>query len=164
MSLVGCYNTVFDESTVFQSGGREPIELQSEQVTISSDALTCAVENGLFEGPSESGSRTVARLTEAGRALGFSDDVSIGDSGYLYPYTQVRGKFEIEFQQVTKIADLQAGVKRVEGRAGVKINHPCFRGPLPLMGIRNGTLAENFPAAFEFDQDGNDWHISNVIH
>ncbi|MEQ1946364.1 MAG: hypothetical protein ABL995_04200 [Bryobacteraceae bacterium] len=164
LSLSSCYNSVFDESTVYQSGAREPIEIQSEQVSISGEVLNCAVENGLFEAPVDNGSRTIARLTEMGRALGFSDDVSIGDSGYLLPYTQIRGKFEIEFRQVTKIADVQKGIKRVEGRAGVKINHPCFQQPLALMGIRNGTLTENFPAAFEFDQYGNDWRIANVMH
>jgi hypothetical protein len=163
LATTGCYNSVFDENTVFQHSSGLPLDLQSEQVSVRGDVLNCAVEAGLFETPTDVGSRTVAHLTDKGRALGFSDDVSIDDPARP-PYTQIRGTFPVEFKEVLKIRDLEKGVKRVEARAGVKINHDCFKDPLPLMGVRNGTIAENIPPAFEFDQYGSDWRMMNVMH
>ena len=163
-AMTGCYNSVFDETSLQQSGARQPIEVQSEQVTVKQEVVDCAVDAGLFEKPLDMGSRYVARLTQKGRDLGFSDDISIGEAGYNQPYSQIRGKFPIEFREVTRIRDVEKGVKRVEARAGVKIAHECFHDPLPLMGIRNGQIAENLPVAFEFDQYGGDWRITNVLH
>jgi len=164
ISMTACYNNVFDETAVYQHSSGQPLQFQSEQVSIKPEFLNCAVEAGLFENPEDTGSRTVAKLTDKGRALGFSDDVTIGDPGYGLPYTQVRGTFPVEFKEVVKIRDVEKGVKRVEAKAGVKISHECFRDPLPLMGIRNGSIAENSPAAFEFDQYGDDWRMMNVLH
>ena len=163
LAMTACYNSVFDENTVYQQSSGLPLNFQSEQVSMRSEILNCAVEAGLFENPIDVGSRTVARLTDKGRALGFSDDVSIDDPGRL-PYTQIRGKFPVEFKEVLKIRDVEKGVKRVEARAGVKIEHDCFHDALPLMGVRNGTIADNIPAAFEFDQYGSDWRMMNVMH
>jgi hypothetical protein len=164
-TLTACYNDkVFDTNTVYQRGSGQPLDFQSEQVSIRPEVLNCAVDAGLFESPQYVGSRTVAKLTEKGRALGFTDDVSIGEPGYDLPYTQIRGTFPVEFKKVVKIRDVEKGVKRVEAEAGVKIAHECFRDPLPLMGIHNGNIAEDSPAAFEFDQYGDDWRMMNVLH
>ena len=164
LALTGCYNVVFDEVYASIAAQKEPLEFQSEQVSIRPEVLSCAVDAGLFENPQDMGSRTVARLTEKGRALGFSDDVSIGEAGYNMPYTQIRGKFTVEFKQVTAIREVKTGVKRVEARAGVKIAQECFADVLPLMGVRNGAISETNPAAFEFDEYGKDWRIVNVMH
>ena len=104
-AMTGCYNSVFDETSLQQSGARQPIEVQSEQVTVKQEVVDCAVDAGLFEKPLDMGSRYVARLTQKGRDLGFSDDISIGEAGYNQPYSQIRGKFPIEFREVTRIRD-----------------------------------------------------------
>jgi hypothetical protein len=162
--MAACYNNLFDENTVMQMGSGQSLDIQSEQVSLSPEMLTCAVENGLFEAPNDTGSRTVARLLDKGRALGFSDDVTVYEPSNPLPYTQVRGKFPMEFKQVVSIRDVQTGVKRVEAKAGVRITHNCFTEPLLLMGVRNGTIAQKNPAAFEFDQYGNDWRMVSVLH
>jgi hypothetical protein len=161
--LGGCSKATFDAGTVRNAGG-QTVELQSEQVSIQDSALNCAIEKGLFEVPYDAGSRMIARLTEKGRNLGFSDDVSIGEQGYSQPYTQVRGTFKIEFGQVVKISDVQDGIKPVQAVAGVKIPHECFPSGLTVMGINGGTIAENIAPAFEFDRYDNDWHVMSILH
>lgn len=165
LALTGCAPVGFNEGRAMQVAYGQLLDFQSEQVSLSNATLGCAVDNGLFLAPATFGSRTLARLTDAGRALGFSDDVSVDEPGYNSPYTQVRGKFPVEFTQVVKITDVQKGVKRVEARAGLRIAHECFGETLQLMGIRNGVIAQKNPAAFEFDEYGEeDWRLISVLH
>ena len=48
-AMTGCYNSVFDETSLQQSGARQPIEVQSEQVTVKQEVVDCAVDAGLFD-------------------------------------------------------------------------------------------------------------------
>jgi hypothetical protein len=165
IAMTGCSSSdVFNEGTAIQAAAGHKLDFQSEQVSLTHGMLTCAVENRLFNAPAYSGIRNLAKLTDKGRELGFSDDVSVDEPGYTLPYTQIRGSFPVEFQKVVRIRDVQLGEKRVEAKAGVRIAHECFPQPLLLMGIRNGVIAQNNPAAFEFDQYGTEWRLMSIVH
>jgi hypothetical protein len=166
MALTGCSSSSggLDEGTVFAVTSGQTLKLDSEQVSIKPEHVTCGVQNDLFDQPTQSGTRTVARLTEKGRALGFSDDVTTAESGYSMPYTQVRGTFPVEIRQVVSIKDATQGEKKVEAWAGIKIDHSCFPAPLAIMGIRRGTMDQSQPAAFAFVTTGSDWHLDHILH
>jgi len=165
--LTGCArdnaNVALDAGRVTATSG-QPVKFESEQVSVTYDQVNCGVKNGLFEEPSASSGRKIAALTERARQLGFTDDVSIEETGHERPYTQVRGTFPVVFRQVVNIADEPKGAKRVEAWAGLKIDHFCFPGPLQIMGVRRGALTEAWPAAFEFAKNEEGWHLIQILH
>jgi hypothetical protein len=160
--LCGCSPVNIGEQIGYSNG--KSLDLQSEQVSLTQAQLNCGVDNNLFLPPESIGNRNVARLTDRGRSLGFSDDVTLDEPGFNSPYTQIRGTFPIQFSNIISIKDVETGVKRVELNAGVVISHECFSGALPLMGIRKGLIAQNIPPAFEFDQYGDEWKLEHILH
>jgi hypothetical protein len=139
--------------------------LDSEQATLTPQQLDCGVDKDLWEAPVRVSDRSVARLRQAARDLGFSDDVSVGEPGYLNPYAQVRGDFMV---RVTAISDTKDGpgdgYKTVIGGMAVKIPHACFPDDLPLMGVRKGQFNPGNPITMVFAFDNNDWRLDHLTH
>jgi len=65
------------------------------------------------------------------------------------PVTQVRGQFNLAVFELVHIKD-EPGAKVVEARVGVYVNHSCFNGALPMMGVRRGDFTPDAPATFRF--------------
>lgn len=153
-----------DESQAIQVGSGREIMLESEQVSILPEHVKCGVDNELFDPPEEIATRTVARLTQKGRDLGFSDDVTVKEVGFEMPYAQVRGTFQLEIRKVVNIKDANQGEKKVEAWAGVKINHACFPKTLTIMGVKRGSQNQTQPAAFLYALDNGNWRLDKILH
>lgn len=168
LSIVSCglFSGDFNEGKARAILEANPVTLQSEQVTLTQDQVNCGVGADLWDSPSQvSGNRRVARLMPQGEALNFSDDIAVSEPGYRLPYAQVRGSFMLQTDDVTSVRDAkEQGVKIVEVKAGIKLNHPCFMGPLPLMGVRKGSFNQDIPPSFEFSLRDDGWHVEKMIH
>src|SRR5579883_452910 len=92
--LAGCSNG-FNDQVGAASG--QALDLQSEQVSLTPAEASCAIDNDLFLAPAQTGNRKIASLTDKGRSLGFSDDLTLEEPGLTSPYTQIRGKFPVQF-------------------------------------------------------------------
>ena len=162
-ALAGCGSSGFDQSKVKALIEEQPVKLESEQVALTQGIVDCGVQNELWEAPTQvSTDRSVAKLTDKGRALKFSDDVSIGDAPQ--PYVQVRGDLPLQVDDVPSITDVDANTKRADVKAGVKIDQACFPGPLPIMGVKKGNFNASVPPAFRFTFDGSSWHLDRLVH
>ena len=102
---IGCGGE-FDETKIHNAAEHAPFHLDSEEASLTQQELDCGVDKDLWEPPIQVSDRSVARLNQSGRDLGFSDDVSIGEPGYQNPYAQVRGDFNV---RVTAITDTKDG-------------------------------------------------------
>ena len=165
--LTGCGDNsevALNEGIVMSASNGQNVKFESEQVAMTPEQLACGVQNELFGEVDLSAPRKVAPLLERGRALGFTDDVSVGEYGRERPNTQVRGTFPVVIKQVVNIKDHQNGAKRVEVWAGLRIEHTCFGGPLQIMGVRRGALSEAAPAAFEFARAQGGWRLVQILH
>ncbi len=164
--LIGCGSNeeALDAGRVISVSSGRKMKFESEQVAMNPEQMTCGIQNELFGEVDQSAARKVAPLLERGRALGFTDDVSVGEYGRDRPNTQVRGTFPLVVKQVVNIKDHPNGAKRVEVWAGVRIDHPCFSGPLQIMGVRRGALSETAPAAFEFAKAEEGWRLVQILH
>ena len=148
------------------SGALKPIQLDREQVSISYEQVVCGVKNELWEGDSAETAQFQSsyRLTQKGRDLLFSDDVYPNGAGYLTPYTQVRGKFSLQLGQVVAISNASDGGKLVQAKLAVKIPHPCFAAPLPIMGVRKGKFAPDAETILKYEEDENGWLLTGLVH
>jgi hypothetical protein len=144
----------------------DPVTLESEQVSLTTQQIDCGVQNELWETPIQvSKERVVARLLTQGRALNFSDDVAVVETGFRQPYVQVRGSFMVQVNEVTSMSEgKEQGTEIVNVRAGVRVNHACFADSLPIMGIKKGAFSADAPAAFQFGFQTNGWHVERMIH
>ncbi len=160
--LSGCGMGEFNLGRAKNVGEGAPFSIGSEQVVLTEAQVNCGVESGLWEEPAPQATRTVARLTEQGRALKFADDVVIGE--FPQPYTQVRGSFILQFDEISNIRDGQdPSEKLVDARAGVKIEHPCFATPLPFMAVKRGQFRQGAPVVFKYINDGG-WKLAELMH
>ncbi len=161
----GCSHDDFFEADVKDITEGSQTSLDAEQVSLNLGQVQCGVENALWLPPEPVANRSVARLLDNGRNLGFSDDVSIDEAGYMFPYAQVRGKLPLDVGQVVNMKDgSEAGTKVVEVHVGVKIAHDCFQQSLPIIGIRKGRFVEGSQPILTFYHEGNNWHFDKFIH
>jgi hypothetical protein len=151
----------FDVKSILEAN---PVRLEGEQVTLSMKDVECGVQAELWDTPSQvSQQRTVARLTPKGRALGFSDDVTMEQNSR--PYVQMSGTFPLQVDEVTETAaGGENDTKRADAKAGVKVQHPCFQNPLPVMGVKHGNFQHDTPASFLFRQVKEGWKVEKVVH
>ncbi len=99
--LAGCGDpSAFDAGVAKGVAEAEPFQLDSEQVSMNLAQLDCGAGEDLWEAPRNSGGRSFSRLEAKGHNLNLTDDVYSGDSEYPNPYTQVRGKFALQVDQV----------------------------------------------------------------
>jgi hypothetical protein len=168
LSIASCgWNTSeFSEGKAKGMLEAKPVTLESEQVSLSLQQVDCGVGADLWDSRNQvSRDRAVARLKSDAQPLGFTDDVSVAEAGYHQPYVQVRGSFMLQVDDVSSIRDAkEQGVKIVDVKAGIRINHPCFSAPLPLMGVRHGSFNQDTPASFEFSLQNDGWHLDGMVH
>ena len=164
--LAGCSDpSAFDESIAKGIAEAEPFPLGSEQVSMNLNQLGCGAMEDLWSAPTDSGNRSISHLEQKGRDLKFSDDVYSNEAGYASPYTQVRGKFALQWDHAISIKDGEdSDTKIVEAKVGVKIAHPCFDTPLAIMGVRKGKYADDLPVTLRYERYDAGWHLVKILH
>jgi len=122
-----------------------PLQLSAEQVQLANDQVNCGDQEDLWRLTQLGPGRAVGRLTDKGRALGFSDDVRVGSPTST---AQVTGKFSLRVNQVLSMEDDGADTKKLEVQTGIVLNNRCFeRAPL-LLGIRRGEFTASASPRF----------------
>jgi hypothetical protein len=166
--LCGCKpSSEFSEDAARGAIEADKLKLEGEQVTLSDSQIQCGVQSELWDPPTSlSPDHTTAHLTSKARDLKFNDDVIIKDPSSRVAYAQVRGEFAFQVDSIVSIKDGEdKHEKVVEARAGIKIDNPCFQGPLPLMGVRHGNFSAESPVVFHIHFDENNgWHVDKLIH
>src|SRR5260370_37454 len=56
------------------------------------------------------------------------------------------------------------GMKTGECKVGAKIHHPCFSGPLLIMGVKKGVFREDAPVVFRFQLTPDGWAMDQLLH
>jgi len=164
--LTGCSSSDFNYGKVRGIIEGSPLRLDAEYVMLSQREYMCGIQEDLWDTPTTpiglAGQTGVARLTQKGRDLKFSDDVSIGDM--RYPYVQVRGDLSISVTEITSDRDgPEQFTKLVETKMGVNIPNTCFPNPLPIMGVRKGKFTQDYSPVLFFRYN-NGWSIDRVFH
>jgi hypothetical protein len=163
MALAGCGSPGdFDHGKIVNVIQGNPVKLDAEYVMLSHPEFDCGVQNDLWEPASDNGGRSTARLTQKGRDLKFSDDVSIGDM--RKPYVQIRGDFSLGAVDITADHDgTEPGTKLADTKVGAIIQHTCFPNPLQIMGVRKGNFTQDNPPILLFRlRDG--WQLEKFVH
>jgi hypothetical protein len=102
--------------------------LDGEEVALTS--IQRGVHADLWERPTQfSSERSTARLIEKGRDLKFNDDRVIEPDCRLTCRFEARSRFRWTRCRISGTATKTA---LVDTKAGVKIQHSCFRNPLPI--------------------------------
>ena len=155
----------FNDGVAKNAAQAEPFQLDSEQVDMNPTQLACGVTDELWDAPAIGPDRTISHLQQKGRNLNFSDDISSDEPGHQWPYTQVRGKFPLQLDQVISIKDGDdKNTKIVQARIGIRIAEPCFDTPLYIMGIRKGQYRDDLPATLQYERYGEGWHLTKILH
>jgi hypothetical protein len=162
----GCGDpNAFDEGVAKGAAQAAPFQLDSEQVNMNPTQLACGANNDLWEAPVIGSDRTVSHLEQKGRDLNFTDDISSDELGHQWPYTQVRGKFPLQVDQVISIKDGEdKDTKIVQARVGIRIAEPCFDTPLYIVGVRKGQYRDDLPATLQYERAGDGWHLTKIVH
>lgn len=160
----GCVQKDFPPEKAQGIIANHPIHLDAEQVMLSSGLVDCGIANDLWDPPTVMGERSVAHLTEHGRALKFDDDVILAEPGNRQPYAQIRGEFQMALADGPNIRDDGKQAKLVDGRLYVVIPHSCFPDPLPLMGVRRGKFSQEAMPTVRFRMEEDGWHYDRVMH
>jgi hypothetical protein len=158
--LSGCGTPEFGGDSIKGILEGTPLSLSSEQVSLSDSQIECGAKNDLWDPPNGN----VARLTDKGRDLKFTDDVRLHDPEIHTPYTQVSGTFPVSVSDVSKIRDDDKGMKLADVKLGIVIAHECFPNPLPLMGVRKGKFTPDAPVVFRFQGSGKEWTLDKLVH
>jgi hypothetical protein len=118
--------------------------LDGEEVTLTS--IQRGVHEDLWERPTQfSSERSTARLTEKGRDLKFNDDRVIEPDCRLTCRLEARSRFRWTRCRISGTARKTA---LVDTKAGVKIQHSCFRNPLPIGESKRATSRRTHPFPF----------------
>ncbi len=162
----GCGQGDFNYGKVGHLVEGAPIRLDAEYVILSQGQVECGVQEDLWDQPPPlkgvPGERAIARLTDKGRALKFSDDVVIGE--LRHPYAQVRGDFSLHAIDIQSDRDgPDPGTKLVNIQIGVQIDHTCFPNPLYMMGVRKGNFSQDNVPVLKFRYD-NGWEFEKFVH
>ena len=162
----GCGDpNAFTEDVAKIAAENEPLQLDSEQVSLSVAELTCGIDDDLWDAPVGGADRSISHLQQKGRNLNFSDDVTSNEPGFQYPYTQVRGKFPLQLDRVVSINDgADKDTKIVQAKIGIKISQRCFDRPLTIMGVRKGKYSDDLPATLQYERYDEGWHLTKIIH
>src|SRR5580698_2505500 len=158
--LAGCGSSEFGTDSIKGILEGAPVNLTNEQVILTSKQVDCGAQNELWDPPANN----IARLTQKGRDLKFSDDVRVDDPEVRIPFSQVTGSFNVSVSDVSKLRDTDNGMKLADVKLGVVIAHDCFTAPLPLMGIKKGKFTADAPVVFRFENNGKDWTLDKLIH
>jgi hypothetical protein len=158
--LAACGTPEFDNDAIKEMLENSPLKLSSEQVRLNDGQVDCGARNELWDPPNGN----VARLTQKGRDLNFSDDVRLNDPEIRGPYIQVSGTFPVSVSNVAKLRSGGKGLKLADVKLGVVIHHECFTSALPLMGVRKGKFTPDAPVVFQFQGSGQEWSLDKLVH
>ena len=163
LSAAGCGE--FNDGKTRNILEANPVRLDAEQVMLTYGQVNCGVQNELWDPPYTINEATQrANLTSAGRQLKFDDSVSVSEPGYRQPYVQVRGEFQLGVLDIINTKDgPDKDTKLVDIKVGVKIGHPCFPNPLPILGLRKGQFSEDYPPVLLFRLDRG-WQLDKFVH
>jgi hypothetical protein len=162
--MVACSSDL-DENTIRPRAEGKQIQLDSEQVSLTSNQVDCGIKEELWEeASSDGGQQTRYRLTQKGRELQFSDDIYSSGPGYPTPYAQVRGKFYLQMNQVVGVTAGENGSKLIQAKLAVKIPHECFAAPLPLMAIRKGAFTLDGVPRLKYENTEDGWQPTEFLH
>ena len=160
--LVACGSGGFDPNGALES---QSLRLDGEQVVLDQGQLDCGAREDLWDVTQLGEGHSIARLTQKGRSLQFSDDVQIGDASIVLPYAQIHGSFGVKVLQMASVQDDDPSTKTVEAKVAVKIDHKCFETTWPvLMGVRHGQFTPSANPVFRFKLEGEQWPFDKVIH
>lgn len=163
--LGACGAPEFGAGTAKEAIEKKPLALNGEQLILTGDQVTCGDREELWHLTQLGPGHTIGRLTPAGRALNFSDDVRVALPGQGDSSVQVSGTFPLRVLTVSSIEDHGANAKRVEARTAVVIEHECFKRPLPvLMGIRKGEFSASTAPMFQMKMREFTWAVEELVH
>jgi len=162
--LAGCTND-FDSGAVANGVAQRELQLDSEQVALSPSQVACGVQSELWDaGSAGLLEQTVYRLTPKARELNFSDDIYVNDPAFPSAYTQLRGKFKLQSGSMVNATAESPSQKLVQVQLGVRINHPCFTTPLPIMGIKKGKFTSEVAPLIRFENTADGWYPTELAH
>ena len=159
--LSGCAEEGFGNETVAQILQTGKIRIEGEQVILTQAQLDCGTREELWT-PESTGARSIARLSAQASALGFADNLQIGDRS-VPASVQVRGEFPLQVLKVLTIKDKDASTKIAEAKVGIKVKHSCLAGALPLMGIKRGDFSADAAPRFQIG-GGPQWAFERILH
>lgn len=161
LALTGCASSDFSKDMAKAVLEASPVQLNGEQLLLSDVQVSCGDREELWLLTQQGPGRAIGRLTDAGRALHFSDDVRVSGGEAT---VQVTGKFALRALQVPSFQDEGKQSKVVEARTAVVVNHDCFKRPLPtLMGIRKGEFTAGVNPMFRLKFREN-WTVEELLH
>ncbi|MEI9811153.1 MAG: hypothetical protein WDO18_00105 [Acidobacteriota bacterium] len=150
----------FDPAEVIE---QSKFSLRGEQVSVTPDQVLCGEKAGLWKVEQFSNGGAAARLTAEARALGFADDVMMGESSHPEsPYAQVSGVLSLKVDKVSSVVDENPATKLVTARVGVGVQHECFGAPLPLDGVDRGMFTSTVEPSFRLR--GPNWVVDQIVH
>lgn len=158
-----CTHNDFGPAAAQAQVAQKPRRLDAEQLILNGTQVECGVREQLWDPPAELGSRTLARLTERGRALKFDDDVVVAEAGHRLPYVQVRGDFPLTMPEQPDIKD-QGDMKVAVGKVVAMVDHSCFPDPVPVMGVRHGNFEEGAVPVVRFEHKEDGWAYAGLVH
>jgi hypothetical protein len=136
VALAGCGS---DPAAILE---RDKVSVSGEQVAITPDQVLCGEKEGLWKIEQQSRG-AVGALTPAGRALGFADDVIMGDTRFRDPYAMVTGDRQLKVTKVTQAVDDDPTTKTVTASIRIVMKHSCFDKPLPMHGAQYGAFSQD---------------------
>jgi hypothetical protein len=163
ISLAGCDSGVFDNEAAQGLIESSKLQLSGEQVLVTPEQVICGEKKGLWLIHQMEGGGAVGRLTEAGRALEFGDDVRMGNHKFSNPSIQLHGSFNVKVQKFVQMTDEKADAKIAEVKLGVVVKHACFEKPLTLLGIDRGDFSEEAAPRVRLRQR-NGWMADQILH
>lgn len=163
MLISGCGSGDFNYGKVKNIVEGSPFRLDAEYVMLTPGQFDCGVSEELWDPPSAPvGHRSVAHLTQKGRDLKFSDDVSLGE--LRNPFVQIRGDINLVVAEISSDRDgPEQGSKLVEMKVGANIPNTCFQSPLPIMGVRKGNFTQDYSPILLFHYN-NTWQLDKFQH
>ncbi len=162
--LAGCGDRELGEGKVRFQLETQQTQLDGEQVLLTKTQFDCGVESELWERQELGRDQAVGHLNQTAKDLGFSDDFQILEPGFRNAYAQVRGKFLLSLIQVDNIKNDGPQYRVVDAKVGVRIPHPCFENPLPVMlGVKKGKFTDSVGTMLRFRLD-DDWVYDQIVH
>jgi hypothetical protein len=161
--MASCDDGVFDDEAAQGVIQASKLQLSGEQVLLTPDQVNCGEKKGLWTVDQIDGGGAIGRLTDAGRALAFSDDVRMGDRRFTGATVQLHGEFNVAVKKINSVTDESANVKNVDAKLGVIVKHDCLAKPLPLLGIDRGDFSEDASPRIRLRQR-NGWTVDQILH
>jgi hypothetical protein len=161
--LTACDDGVFDAEAAQGVIESTKLPLSGEQVLVTTEQVTCGEKKGLWIVDQLEGGGAIGRLTDAGRALQFGDDIRMGDHKFSLPYTQLSGAFDVRVQKMNSLTDESPEAKIADASLGVVVTHDCFAQPLRLLGVDRGDFSEDVSPRIRLRRR-NGWAVDSILH